>query len=776
LVPTLNSPCKKQRMKASFLASVLLLFLLPFGVSAANPLAPELAPKGCDIFDDAQGVPHLRADNELTAFACLGFVHARDRLWEMDYFRRTAQGRRSEILGSSEIRSDFTMRILGLPKRAKLIFRGMAPDQQRPLWAYTFGVNQFLEGAGAEAYEFKKLGYKPDSWSPEDTISLTLLQSFDQTRKTFGTQLQEQEWRTRYGDVPAVFKNDELPWDSSILKNGEYPASSAVAVPEKGSHDAVRSIPDSLLDSLRNLAPGETFESAVGSNNWVIAPSRSLSGNSWVANDPHLKLHYPAVWHWAHIQGGELDVIGAAFPGIPAFVSGANRKTSWGLTNAYLNVSSIALVDESEVKGASAERPVIWFRFGFLKLPFIFKTFEKVAGSFPVLPVPSPAGKVFVLNWSGFELDSKRVSESFEGLTRLMVAQSAAAADQALQQISLPTWNFVFADTQGKIGYRAVGLIPRPRTLGASQLGIPEIRLADWQQHMSEKSWFSSAEMPHVFDPARGYVVTANNRQWPVDSAFHGGRSYQHGFRAFRIEELLLKSVKHDFETLRKIQCDVQATDARFLVPLLLKAVSESRGGSAQIAEAMAVLGSWDFEASLDCRACALYRRWMSRLKDGTKLNESAIYRKLQKLEPVFQQLLGTELLNAASDLNSSAQSIQPRWGEVHLNRFPHLMGESWFGSEMIPTPGDDHSVNPGSSKWENGRFYHKTGASERLLVEMSNPPTVYSVLPGTNRDLEKRNLADPEGPWMDWVSCRLQKRQFPLDWAQVPFSRQAFR
>ncbi|MCM2278583.1 MAG: penicillin acylase family protein [Oligoflexia bacterium] len=731
-------------------------FVVILGMSGALASEPRL---GCGLWRDARGIPHLRAATDTEAFGCLGYAHGRDRAWQMDYLRRVAQGRLAEVMGSGSVKSDFTMRLLGLAEQARRLAGGLGPEGRARLEAYARGATLGLEEAVREGvYEFRDFGYTPEAWRPEDSLALLLLQSFDQTRKTYQQRIIQSELRERLGpEAEALTQDDLLPWDAAILKVGEYRKGSAAA---SVSPRSAGSAPASAAAELRALFES-VEELGLGSNNWVLAPSRSASGKAWLANDPHLALKYPSFWHWTHLSSPGLEVIGAAVPGIPAIVSGANRQVAWGLTNSYLDVTDAHFVPREELKSARKERPTIWVKFWKFRLPFFFKTFQRTEQGWPVVPVSSapkvPAGREVVLRWSGFGIEASDV----ENLLRVMSARSVAELDQRLAGTGIPSWNFVFADVTGSIGYRAVGRIPKYDGV-KSPYGIPESSLAELPRWTIRKP----EEMPAVRDPARGFVVTANNRHWPVEARDFGGRAYSRGFRAFRIEELLLSRPKHDFESQRRIQCDVQAVDARFFLKPLLALAREA--GSAS--PAFQALEKWQaegkFETTPDCQACGLYRLWMNGVMERLQLREGGLFRALGKPDyPGLREAVLGALEEAA------AAALGKTWGTLHRAPFVHLAGVDYRPKEPIPTSGDEQSVSPGTADWEHGLLLHRSGASQRLIVELSDPPRIRLVLPGLVQDTENIELARPDGPWMKWERCELEPVEFPLNWEAIPAS-----
>ncbi|MCM2323516.1 MAG: penicillin acylase family protein [Oligoflexia bacterium] len=752
-------------------ALVLFLFsaLSPQGARGAGEAA-----QACDLWRDEMGIPHVRARSNAEVFACLGYAHGRDRAWQMDFLRRTAQGRLAELLGPKSVRSDFLMRIMGLPLHAGRIFAELSPEARATFEEYARGANRGIQDAisAGDAYEFRDFGYQPEPWKAEDSLTIILLQSFDQTRKTFGERISQAEGIRRYGVAAEdLLKGDGLPWDTAILKDGEYPkgdVASPQARPEEASVKATRAEvagadERALADALRELFAGYE-ELGLGSNNWVLAPARSASGKAWLANDPHLALRYPPFWHWSHITGPGLDVIGATLPGVPAIVSGANRTMAWGLTNSYLDVSDAHLVPDDEVRGAVSERPWIWVKFWKLKLPFFFNRFERTREGWPILPKPDSLagakGKTLIVRWTGFATRA----EDFENMTRIMTARTAAEMDAILSKTGIPSWNFVFADSRGAIGYRVIGRAPRVTTKPRPSYGVVELAngaLPEWRMR-------TPAEMPAVLTPKRGFIVTANNRQWPVDALDFGGRAYSKGFRAFRIEERLLARERHDFESQRQIQCDAQAVDARFLLAPLLKVARAGESPRSALAVLIPWLEEGRFDAGPECQACPVYRLWLTRIFEKTGLGENGLYRALVNGAPVagLDERIREALKEAALELELDLRVKS--WGELHLAPFAHLAGDGYRAGTAIATPGDEQSVSPGTSDWQEGRFRHRSGASMRLLVELADPPVLRLALPGSNQDLERSDAALAASPWKRWSRCEYEPVSFPLDWERL--------
>jgi acyl-homoserine lactone acylase PvdQ len=317
----------------------------------------------------------------------------------------------------------------------------------------------------------------------------------------------------------------------------------------------------------------------------------------------------------------------------------------------------------------------------------------------------------------------------------------------------------VFADTTGKIGYRATGRIPR-RTEAA--YGTPEIKLAD----LEVKEWMSPDEVPHITHPKRGYVVTANNRHFPEDSKLWTSRSNSMGFRGFRIEEMMLEGGKHDLVSQKRIQCDAQAPDARFILPELLKRLGDEPL-EPTLMEAVAALKAWDYDTGLGCKPCGLYRMWVELLGSHLRMNEHAFWNGVldgeldgpRKAE--FTALFRAKLKEAHGFVAHAKN-----WGELHQAHFSTFLGDRDLATSL-PTHGDTHSVSPGTSTWNPKlkRFVHTAGASQRVLIEMSKPPHVHRMLAGANKGMKDPDFS-PGSAWTRWRDCEYEQIPWNVDWS----------
>lgn len=689
---------------------ILLLFsLLTFAVNAESTFS-------CETTYDQLNIPHVKTNSREELFYCFGLNHGQDRAWEMDYFRRVAQGRNAEVLGFSQLRSDLMMRLLDLPAVAKKLWEKFPPQQKKYLEMYALGVNKgFVKGK--LSYEFRDRGYEPESWLPEHSLIVLLLQSFDQTRKTFTRDYDEELLKEKFGSKSSeLFNEDNLPWENTILKEGEYEKRISPSKTTYTNPTSVRLWSDFPL----------TFGKESGSNNWVISKNKSKSGNAILANDPHLDLKTPMFWYWIYLEAPDAKVIGASVPGVPVIASGTNGKVAWGLTNSYLNSADVVSIKDVNEEDLDSIRPTVYVKLGFLKVPFFFKSFQKLKSGHPVLPLETKKDRPIALRWTGYQLTPEEIFPMFD----LFNVSNVENMDHLISGIGIPSWNFVFADVNGNIGYRLVGKTYRQTE--KTPMGIPDMTLKEF----SEAQYLLPMDRPHVMKPERGYIYTANNRHWPSDARFYGGRGYSHSFRGLRIEELLLD--KQDTASFKSIQCDRQVIDARFLAPRIRPYLKSP------------LFNDWDFRGGDQSRILPVYRRFMDIMMEEWNLNEYALYRKLEELSDIEKDQLNSFFERAENDISGRT------WGDVLRVKFPHLSkNDDWVFSPDIPGFGDTHSVDPGTSKWNSEKMIYEqtSGASMRMIIELKKSgPEIWLALPGINRFYDQK--PDPT-PWENWRTCQ---------------------
>ena len=291
------------------------------------------------IVRDSHGIPYITAATDHDAFFALGYVHAQDRLWQMEMQRRIGAGRLSEVLGKATVKTDQFLRTLGVYRAAVAAWPALAPESQAALRAYADGINAYLAEGRPLPPEFVILGFKPEPWQPTDSLVWAKMMAWN-LGDTYGDDLVR-------GQLAAALG----PERAAQLMPG-YPAAAPVILPPDAMAGDLRDLDNVLRDT---LGLGDKRN---GSNNWVVSGARTASGKPLLANDPHLGAQIPAIWYLAGIQGDKIHAVGATLPGLPAVVIGHNAEIAWGVTNLGPDVQDLyaerinpANPDQYEVNG-----------------------------------------------------------------------------------------------------------------------------------------------------------------------------------------------------------------------------------------------------------------------------------------------------------------------------------------------------------------------------------------------------------------------------------------
>ena len=675
----------------------------------------------CQAKYDELNITHQETQSIEHFYYCFGFHHGKDRAWQMDYFRRVAQGRNAEVMGLAHLKSDLMMRLLNLSGFAEELWSKFETDKRALLVNYAKGVNEGFK-IGKKAAEFSKLGFKPEVWRPEDTISVLLLQSFDQTRKTFMRDYEEEKLKSKWGaKSQALFDEDHMPWENNILKEGEYETRETVVKTTQIRHSNYK-----LWSEFPTV-----FGLESGSNNWVVSKKKSKTGKAILANDPHLDLRTPLFWYWVNYKYPQAHVVGGSVPGVPVVVSGTNGHVAWGLTNSYLNSADIVHIKDLSDDQVESFRPKVMVKLWFMKLPFFFKSFERLKTGHRILPLESDNDQKLVLRWNGFSLKPSDFYPMFD----IFKVKNVTEMGKIISTVGIPSWNFVFADSQGDIGYGLVG--KTYRSLEKTPLGISSISFDE----LKKEDLLESTDRPALLKPSREYVYSANNRHWPSNAKFYGGRGYSYSYRGFRIDELLKGS--QDVESFKNIQCDRQVVDARFFLPKLQRILNleEFKG--------------WSMLAEDSSKALPLYRRLMDLVIEKWEINEYALYRMLDQLTPNQVEDLRNIYLQAKEEIAGRS------WGELHRIKFPHMSkSDDFIFSPELAGVGDAHSVNPGTANWNSDKkiYEQSSGASMRMIIEMEKTPKIWLALPGLNRLYDQESSLSP---WEEWRNCFYREVKF---------------
>lgn len=719
------------------------------------------------VIRDEWGVPQLYAANEHDLFFAQGYVHAQDRLWQMELGRHLSGGTLAELFGRPVVGADKGLRTYGLRRAAERDLAALSPGGRTILEAYAQGVNAYVDShRGRLPLEFSILGVSPRPWTPADTlawgkmIALSLGQNHVQETVRAGLAARVGEAAARQLMAP-------------------YPESGAVIVSPQAGHygPGTTSGPSvhPLLAAL--LGPPVT---ARGSNNWVIHGSRTASGHPLLANDTHLFLNMPSAWYENGLHAGRFDVVGFSFPGVPLVLIGHNRRIAWGISNMCGDTQDLFVEtmrgNQVQVDGrwqdAQLVREMIAVRGG---KP---ETFDVVTT--PDGPVINEAEELkglppLALRWTVAE--PSRLIDSVAGYD---AAGDWASFRQALSLWGAPTLNFVYADVDGHIGYQGAGLIP-VRAPGQDGLApVPPGAGRGW------RGFLPFDQMPSLYDPPAGFIVTANNKT-VADSYPHLiAHDYADPFRATRISQVLAANGKATLDDMKRLQADVYSLPAAGLRPYLLAAAGPADDRERR---ALELVRRWDLRFTTESAGATVYFTWFSHLLPdivGDELGDddlmkayrpfgntaTVMYTEMMKdpRNPWFDDRRTKDRVETRDDIvrrafreavADLANRLGPdpaewRWGRIHTALLGHQpFGDSGiapliklFNGPAVPLPGEAFTVDAMTPNRDKP-FRVAFGVSQRMIVDLGDLSRSLAVnSTGQDAQLFHRHRADQTGLW----------------------------
>ena len=701
----------------------------------------------------AYGIPHAYARNEEDLFLAQGYLHAQERLWQMDMSRRFLSGRIAEIFGdfpipwkelSSQFRGqnssdfDYFMRMIGIRHAAVASLELASEYEHRQLNAYSRGVNRYIERCGRKLpWEFRLLRYDPEPWRPEDSLVIGKGLAFFLSTALF-TRLNMIAIAAKLGDHPEMLR-DLCP---------SYPEDAPTIA--KATWDSVQSVwqfINGFLESNQWSAAGQ------GSNNWVVAPSRSTTGRAILCNDPHLRLTIPSIWYLMHlkaetsaIQPDGYEVWGASIPGSPCVQLGHNRWISWGVTAA---VCDDAELFSEKLHPADSDRYLI----GDSWLPMDRreeiigirrrKEIKKIIRSTRHGPVLSDFGKrpdssqVLSLRWT-----AREASQEFRCLLGVNQARDWHGFLDSLAYQSAPALNYVYADCAGNIGYSLAGKIPLRRR-------VPSLLPLDgWVEDNDWLGYIPFSELPRIYNPPEGAIATANNRI--VDSSYphYLSQFFEPPSRIRRINELLTLKKRFSMNDMAAMQNDLVSLYALELIEILKSDLAQLSAEKEQHRAAVQRLMQWNGACDEQNVASAIFHVFHHRLMTNLLLpflGEDLCIAYLevfnQSLMPILEILrnpnspwFSTKSRQAlvTSSLVEACEQLKARfgedlefwqWGKIHNLSLSHSLGRIKLLSPLLrvgpfESPGDGTTINMGFYRHSNP-YEHTVGASLRFVIDV---------------------------------------------------------
>lgn len=676
---------------------------------------PELR-QALRIVRDCDYIPHIYAKDKLDAYWGLGYVHAQDRLWQMEFQRRSGQGRLAEILGRRVITIDRFTRTLGLAACARQNWGALSPDAQQRINAYVSGINAFIgdKSPARLGPEFAILRVRPEAWTNVDVLIVSKMIAWSMGG-TYVTEMLRADLIEAVGPerakemMPDYKLRDEVSTSSLINQLGVTPGE--VLAPE-------------LAPAIESSWPSPS--EGIGSNMWVVSAAKSQTEAAVLANDPHLMSTLPLTWYLAHVCAPGLEVSGATIPGVPAHIIGRNLNIAWGMTNLNPDVQDLfrERLDEKQEKaefqqemqplvrfterisvkgGAAVELLVRKTRHG----PLISDVIDAAGAELPVAG-RAKKGEPLALQWTGLAEDDTTLQAFF----KLNEATCWQEFSGALRDCVAPAANFLYADVEGNIGHHAAGRIP------VRAGGDGSVPAEGWAGQAEWAGFIPFDELPQSFNPPEQYLVSTNNTPPPESYHWFLGRDWVEPYREQRIKQVLEESELLDFEAHVRLQLETISTHARETLPTLLASV---RSSDAEIQQAVSLLSEWDGDAKGNCPQAAIFVAWWRRLprvilEDELEANVLSAYEGWTSYVNGFvmnlikgsggtsrevEELIEKSLRLALNDIKAKLgpDMASWRWNQLHYAVFPHYPFHSvrWlrrFFSRRIPRGGDWSSVN----------------------------------------------------------------------------------
>lgn len=713
------------------------------------------------VIRDRNGVPHIYADSELDLYLAQGYVHAQDRLWQMELNRYTGHGRLAELFGKDYVDEDSFLRTMGLARAARRDLDAADPEMRTNLDAYARGVNAFLHAHMDNLpIEFALIGHKPPDWQPLDTLVWGKVMAYD-LGGNYRRELERAALQKELGDAAMRALIPPYPAEGPFIIPPEVknyanvtPTSPLTPFPQEEGNIDIGAPKFSKLLAVNALF--DTFDEGVGSNNWVIDGTKSATGKPLLANDPHLGIGMPAIWYMNALHCNTIsdacpfNVVGYSFPGVPGVILGHNDWIVWGVTNTGPDVQDLyvekinpansnqyeykgkwedlQVVNEViHVKGApDVNLPVKITRHGPIMTDVFDGVTEPVALQFTALREPSTL---------------------FRAVPKLNRARNWDEFRAALRDWDVPSQNFVYADVQGNIGYQTPGNIPI-RAQGDGTLPAP-----GWTGEYEWTGYIPFDELPMVLNPSNHFIATANHQIVPNSYKYLITQDWSVPYRAARIVELLQAKDKLSADDLAAIQGDAYSAP----VVKLAKYVQELSTDDFLQRRALDFVKAWDgkmghaqqapaileatynalvsdlFEKRMSPETFLMYRndggaprQFIDALLDDpqnewwddptTPARETRTER-LQRALQAGTNFLGTLYGDAPPEW---------KWGRIHYATFAHPFGSIkplnlLLNVGPVPTDGNGYTVNNAGYRPEKDNYAQRTVASMRLIADVMN-------------------------------------------------------
>ncbi len=730
-----------------------------------------------EVIRDRNAIPHIRAQSDHDAYFALGFVHAQDRLFQMEFMRRVGAGRASEIIGERAFAIDRLMRTLGLYRVAEESLRRLSAPTRAALEAYAAGVNAHIKTrSGALPPEFVLLSFSPEPWRPADSIVWSRIMAMRLTGN----------WRTEALRAHLAGRLDPARFDELWPVDGDQaPPTIALSQDDRPSRlPGLRSQLAMLLEGWPDvLAP------ITASNSWGVSGATTTTGKPIIANDTHLGYRAPNLFYLARLEAPGFVVSGATVPGVPFTILGHNGRIAWGLTTTESDTQDLFIERLDPADANRYETPDGMRRFESRSETIVVRDADDVAivirrsrhgpivsDVYPSIQGITRSGHVIALAAAGLRPDDLTI----EAVYHLNRARDWSSFRSALRYFHSPQQNFLYADVDGNLGMFAPARVPiRKRRNG-------DMPAPGWTGEHDWNGFIPFDDLPQSYNPSNGRIVNANHPTVTKSYPYHLGHGGTPGYRARRIHDMLDAEPRHTPETSAEMQSDRISMMARDLAPVMTRIKPEQE----RARRAVEAIAGWSGEMNRSLAEPLIFTAWLRELNRALYADElGTAFRSYWRLRPIFvrraltertawcddttteqtetcDQILERSLERALDDLGKryGDDPADWRWGKAHRAQFSHpLLGQVPVVRELadivIESDGGGFTVNRGQH-WtasESEPFTNRHGPVFRAVYDLSRLDQSRFIQPtGQSGNLLSPNYSDFIERWRDGGYVRI--------------------
>lgn len=719
------------------------------------------------VDSDRYAIPTITARNREDACRALGWLHARDRLFQMDLMRRKAAGRLAEIFGAKAVALDREQRVYGFGRVAAEIVKNLPAAQLAGLRAYAEGVSQQIRQARERPPEFRLLGYAPEPWRPEDSLLVAL--GMFQTLS--GSTQSERMLTVMEQALPpelTAFLTPDTDEYATVLLGGAESRRPARPVPVE---TIARLLAENRGQPLRVSVRAE--DPPTGSNHWAVSGRKTADGRAILADDMHLPLGMPNTWYRARLRYAEADLNGVTLPGVPLLVVGSNGKIAYGFTNVEADLADLVRLELDPGDADAYRTPEGWRHFGHRSETIAVKGAPAVTLDLrdtiwgPVTAEPL-LGQPVALRWTALDPNAVNLG--------LMDMDGAASLEQGiavLNRAGSPPQNVLLADGQGRIAWTYMGYFPR-------RTGFDGAAARSWADgRIGWDGYIPPQELPRLIDPPEGFLAIANNRTLGRDYPYLIGQEFANGYRAHRIAARLRAGSQWSEADLLALQLDTVSEFYEFYRHTALSLLAGEALREPLLAEARRAVERWDGRLDGGSVGIGLLVRWrLALLQDvfapvlrrcgavepgfayAWREAETPLRALLRERSPAtlpdaaradWRDFLLHSLRQTAAELRGEfgATALDGlSWGRVNTMRVRHPFSQAFAPAGWLL----DLPELPGACNSLCIKVLHdKHGASERMVVSPAHPGDAILHMPGGQSGHPfSPHYRDQHGAWVE--------------------------